>query len=102
MRTCAARAGLIRNLVSRRFGIEVELAAYVAKTRARLFEVPISYYPRTRLEGKKISWKDGVAALRHLVYFNCVRSFESAFTNLPQKYWPSASANPMNHGRKES
>ena len=66
METCYKlfRADLLKsmNLVSKRFGIEVEFAAYVAKTRARLFELPISYYPRTRLEGKKINWKDGVAA----------------------------------------
>jgi glycosyltransferase involved in cell wall biosynthesis len=99
METCykVFRADLLKsmNLVSKRFGIEVELAAYVAKTRARLFEVPISYYPRTRLEGKKINWKDGVAALWHLCYFNYGRSFEASFINLPRSYWPSASANPM-------
>ena len=92
METCykVFRADLLKsmNLVSKRFGVEVELSAYVAKTRARLFEIPISYYPRTRLEGKKINWKDGVAALRHLVYFNYCRSFSSAFTHLPEKYHP--------------
>jgi glycosyltransferase involved in cell wall biosynthesis len=98
METCykVFRADLLKsmNLVSRRFGIEVELAANVAKTRARLFEIPISYYPRTRLEGKKINWKDGVAAIRHLVYFNFIRTFKEAFTNLPERYHPSTSANP--------
>jgi glycosyltransferase involved in cell wall biosynthesis len=102
METCykVFRADLLKsmNLVSRRFGIEVELAAYVAKTRARLFEIPISYYPRTRLEGKKINWKDGIAALRHLVYFNMMRSFKKSFTDLPQKYHPTASANPALRG----
>jgi glycosyltransferase involved in cell wall biosynthesis len=98
METCykVFRADLLKsmNLVSKRFGIEVELAAYVAKTRARLFELPISYYPRTRLEGKKINWKDGVAALRHLVFFNFYRSYARAFTDLPEKYRPAASVNP--------
>jgi glycosyltransferase involved in cell wall biosynthesis len=102
METCykVFRADLLKsmNLVSKRFGIEVELAAYVAKTRARLFEIPISYYPRTRLEGKKINWKDGVAALRHLIYFNMMRSFKRSFTALPQKYRPTASANPARRG----
>jgi len=99
METCykVFRADLLKsmNLVSQRFGIEVELAAYVAKTSARLFEIPISYYPRTRLEGKKINWKDGLAALRHLVYFNFARSFKDCFTNLPAAYRPETSANPM-------
>jgi len=92
METCykVFRSDLLKsmNLVSRRFGIEVELAAYVAKTRARLFEIPISYFPRTHLEGKKITWKDGAAALWHLIYFNYGRPFEECFTNLPSEYVP--------------
>ncbi len=92
METCykVFRADLLKsmNLTSQRFGIEVELTACVAKTRARLFELPISYCPRTRLEGKKISWKDGFAALRHLVYYNCFRSLEDSFTGLPESYRP--------------
>jgi glycosyltransferase involved in cell wall biosynthesis len=97
METCykVFRADLLKamNLVSKRFGIEVELAAYVAKTRARLTEVPISYHPRTRVEGKKINWKDGVAALRHLIYFNWFRSYARAFSNLREKYYSTASTN---------
>ena len=95
METCYKifRADLLKamNLTSRRFGIEVELTACVAKTRARVFEFPISYSPRTRLEGKKISWKDGFAALRHLVYYNCFRSLEDSFTSLPERYAPRPS-----------
>jgi glycosyltransferase involved in cell wall biosynthesis len=101
METCykVFRADFVKsmNLTSKRFGIEVELAAYVAKTSARLFEIPISYYPRTRLEGKKINWKDGLAAIRHLVYFNFCRSFNESFTDLPMQYHPDHSANPMAH-----
>jgi glycosyltransferase involved in cell wall biosynthesis len=74
------------NLQSKRFGIEVELTAYVAKTQARLYELPIRYYPRTVLQGKKINWKDGVAALWHLVRFNFMIDIHQAFTNLPQRY----------------
>lgn len=73
-------------LRSKRFGVEVELTAYIAKTAARVFEVPISYYPRTYLQGKKINWKDGVAALYHLVVFNWLTSVEQAFEGLPEKY----------------
>lgn len=90
METCykVFRADLLKamRLQSKRFGIEVELTAYVAKTRARIFELPIHYYPRTRLQGKKISWKDGVAALYHLYRFNRRVKPASAFHNLPERY----------------
>jgi len=78
-------------LQSKRFGIEVEFTAYVAKTRARVFELPISYFPRTRLQGKKINWKDGVAALGHLIRFNWMTGIDDAFDlrKLPTKYFPS-------------
>jgi glycosyltransferase involved in cell wall biosynthesis len=90
METCykVFRADLLKamNLKSKRFGIEVELTAYLGKVRARIQERPISYFPRTRLQGKKINWKDGVAALKHLFYFNFYVSFDKAFTNLPERY----------------
>lgn len=83
METCykVFKAELLKsmNLTSKRFGIEVEMTAYLGKTRARIYELPISYYPRTRLQGKKINWKDGVAALFHLVRFNLFTSPEKAF-----------------------
>jgi glycosyltransferase involved in cell wall biosynthesis len=90
METCykAFRADLLKsmNLTSRRFGIEVEMTAYVAKTNAFLVEVPISYNPRTKQEGKKINWTDGMAALYHLVRFNYFVNTQTAFSHLPQKY----------------
>ena len=90
METCYKifRSDLIKamNLTSRRFGIEVQMTAYLAKTRARIHELPIRYYPRTRLQGKKINWKDGVAALVHLIRFNLLTSRDKAFTNLPERY----------------
>ncbi|MCB0404106.1 MAG: glycosyltransferase family 2 protein [Bdellovibrionales bacterium] len=73
-------------LRSQRFGIEVELTAYVAKVRARVFELPIRYYPRTRLGGKKISWKDGFAALWHLVHYNLFTPLQKAFRTVPARY----------------
>lgn len=96
METCykVFRSDIIQNmnLTSRRFGIEVELTAYVAKIRARIYELPIHYFPRTRLQGKKISWKDGVAALWHLFRFNRMVRAEQAFTEqLPAKYRVSRS-----------
>lgn len=74
------------NLTSKRFGIEIELTAYIAKTRARIYEIPIRYYPRTQLQGKKINWKDGVAALFHLYKFNFTVKFAEAFRELPHHY----------------
>jgi glycosyltransferase involved in cell wall biosynthesis len=92
METCYKifRADLLKGmrLKSRRFGIEVELTAYVAKTRARIHELPISYYPRTVLQGKKINWKDGVAALVHLVRFNTFTGLNEAFDRVPERYLP--------------
>jgi len=57
-------------LRSNRFAIEPEITAKVAKRRVRIFEVPISYYGRTYAEGKKIGWKDGVAAVWAIVRYN--------------------------------
>lgn len=91
METCYKlfRTDLVQamQLRSDRFGFEVEVTAYVAKVRVRVFELPISYSPRTRLAGKKISWRDGVAALWHLVFFNLLVSPERAFgAGLPERY----------------
>lgn len=67
METCykAFRADILRTmpLRSNRFGIEPEVTAKVAKRSCRLYEVPISYRGRSYSEGKKINWKDGVAAI---------------------------------------
>jgi len=57
-------------LVSDRFGFEPEITAKVAKLKVRVFEVGIRYHGRTYEEGKKITWKDGVAALWHILRFN--------------------------------
>jgi glycosyltransferase involved in cell wall biosynthesis len=74
--TCykAFRAGVIKplRLTSRGFGMEVEITAMVCKTRARTYEVPISYYGRTYEEGKKIGYFDGGMALWYIVYYNLV------------------------------
>ena len=57
------------NLKSNRFGFEPEITVKLAKKRCRFYEVPISYYGRTYEEGKKITWKDGIAALYYLIRF---------------------------------
>jgi hypothetical protein len=48
---------------SRGFGMEAEVTAKLLRRRVRPYEVPISYRARTRDEGKKITWKDGVEAV---------------------------------------
>jgi glycosyltransferase involved in cell wall biosynthesis len=94
METCykLARVDLVlpMRLHARRFEFEIEITAYVAKTGARVYELPISYHPRTRAMGKKISWRDGVAALWYLVRFNLLTSRRSAFSELPARYRPTA------------
>ncbi len=76
METCykAVRGELARSLVPRlhadRFGFEPELTARLSRADARIFEVPISYSGRTYAEGKKIGWRDGVAAFWHITRFN--------------------------------
>ena len=57
-------------LRSSRFGIEPELTAKLARRKARIYEVPISYHGRTYADGKKIGWKDGFAALWAIVRYN--------------------------------
>ena len=76
METCykAMRGEVARKiqpeLQSDRFGFEPEITARLARAKARIFEVPISYAGRTYAEGKKINWKDGVAAFWHILKFN--------------------------------
>ncbi|HSU14997.1 glycosyltransferase family 2 protein [Longimicrobium sp.] len=74
METCykMVRADLMKRLPlrSRRFGIEPELTALLARSRARVYEVPISYAGRTYAEGKKIGWRDGFAAFWHIARAN--------------------------------
>jgi glycosyltransferase involved in cell wall biosynthesis len=52
-----------------RFGFEPEFTAKVAKNNFRIYEVPISYNGRDYSEGKKITWKDGVAAIWYIIKF---------------------------------
>jgi glycosyltransferase involved in cell wall biosynthesis len=55
------------DLVSRRFDFDAEFTVKVARGRFRVFEVPVSYFARSRVEGKKIRLRDGLSALRALV-----------------------------------
>ena len=56
-------------LKSKRFGFEPEITVKLAKKGCRFYEVPIAYHGRTYEEGKKITWKDGVAALYCMIRF---------------------------------
>ena len=71
----AFRGDLVRSieLVSDDFRFEPEITAKILRRGARLYEVPISYYGRTYAEGKKITWRDGVLAVRALVQFRFSR-----------------------------
>jgi glycosyltransferase involved in cell wall biosynthesis len=91
METCykVFRAEILKNIVltSKRFGFEPEITAKIARLRLRVSEVPISYYPRNYMEGKKITWKDGFAAMWHLIYFNFFHSSKNTFRkSMPEKY----------------
>ena len=74
METCykAVRSPLMKSLLltSDRFGFEPEITARLAQASARVWEISISYSGRTYAEGKKIGWKDGVAAIWHILRSN--------------------------------
>jgi glycosyltransferase involved in cell wall biosynthesis len=76
METCykAFRADILRRipLRSNRFGLEPELTAKVAHLRCRIYEIPISYRGRMYGEGKKIGWRDAIAALWTILRFAVV------------------------------
>ena len=74
METCykVIRSDLLKRLplTSNRFGFEVEITARLSQAGARIWELPISYSGRTYAEGKKITWRDGFAALFHVIHYN--------------------------------
>jgi glycosyltransferase involved in cell wall biosynthesis len=65
------RAELLKQvqLCSNRFGFEPEITVKMAQLDCRIYEVPISYHGRTYAEGKKINWRDGIAALLHILRY---------------------------------
>jgi hypothetical protein len=67
------------DLQSNRFGFEPEFTAKIAKANLRVYEMPISYDGRTYKEGKKITWKDGIAAFYHILYFNVSAGYFYSF-----------------------
>lgn len=74
----AFRAPTIKSIAprlrSKGFGFEPEVTARLAKIpNIRIAEVGISYWGRTYIEGKKISWKDGVRAIGQIVYYHLIQ-----------------------------
>jgi glycosyltransferase involved in cell wall biosynthesis len=65
----AFRTEILRSLDLRQndFGIEPEITAKICKRKLRVYELPIAYYGRTYAEGKKITWRDGLKAIRVLL-----------------------------------
>jgi glycosyltransferase involved in cell wall biosynthesis len=82
METCykAFTASALRMipLESNRFGIEPEIAAKVARNRLRMYEVPINYNGRSYEEGKKITWRDGIAALWFIIKYRFSSNYSDA------------------------
>lgn len=86
--TCykAFRGEIIRNMIitSSGFGFEIEVTAKVAKLKCAIYEVPISYYGRTYEEGKKIGFKDGLAALWYILKFNLMVDLKNSYRAAPK------------------
>lgn len=74
METCykAFKREIIQSvdIEEKRFGFEPEITAKIAKMKIRIKEVPISYYPRTNAEGKKIGFRDGLRAIYCIVKYH--------------------------------
>ena len=74
METCykMVRADLFTSLTLEctRFGFEPEITAKLAARRARIYEIPIAYTARPYDQGKKIGWRDGVAAFWYILKYN--------------------------------
>ncbi|NOY88101.1 MAG: glycosyltransferase family 2 protein [FCB group bacterium] len=77
METCykAFNRDLIQSIdiEENRFGFEPEITAKIAKRKARIYEIGISYYGRTYGEGKKINWKDGIKAVWCIIKYNLLK-----------------------------
>lgn len=58
------------DLKEKRFGFEPEITAKISKMNLKIYEVGIKYYGRSYKEGKKITWKDGLSAIRCIIYYN--------------------------------
>lgn len=86
----AFRGEIIRNMIitSSGFGFEIEVSAKAAKLKCSIYEVPISYHGRTYEQGKKVGWKDGVAALWYIFRFNLFCSLRGSYRVMPTPSMP--------------
>ena len=95
--TCykAFRGEIIRSMTitSSGFGFEIEVTAKVAKLKCAVYEVPISYYGRTYEEGKKIGFKDGVAALFYILKYNLMTNLQESYREIPKTLLQEKSGN---------
>jgi glycosyltransferase involved in cell wall biosynthesis len=66
------RSNIIKNinLNENRFGFEPEITAKISKQKLRIYEVGIKYYGRKYSDGKKITWKDGISAIKCIIKYN--------------------------------
>jgi len=91
METCykMVRTDLLKSLPlsADRFGIEPELTARLAQAQARIYELPISYHGRSYADGKKINWKDGVAALWYIFRSNLLGPKAEPWSPPPTAPW---------------
>ncbi|MBA2707599.1 MAG: glycosyltransferase family 2 protein [Gemmatimonadaceae bacterium] len=100
METCykVVRTDLFKSLplTSDRFGFEPELTARLSQANARIYEVAISYSGRTYAEGKKIGWRDGVAAFWHIARSNLLPPYavEMTMRALPPRAADEARPSP--------
>ena len=91
METCYKlfRRDLLQNikLEANRFGFEPEITAKISKLDVHILEMPISYYERNYSDGKKISWRDGLAALWFIFRFNVLtRREDFVLPGMPERY----------------
>ena len=106
METCykLIRTDLMRSLPleSDRFGFEPEITARLAQSRARIYEMPISYSGRTYAEGKKVRWTDGAAAVWHIVKFNVLSAKAPVYQAGQRAIRPSAPQSAVSRSSSES
>jgi len=57
-------------LKENRFGFEPEITAKISKKNLRIYEIGVKYFGRKYEDGKKITWKDGFAAIFCIIYYN--------------------------------
>lgn len=90
METCykVFRAEILKpiRLECNRFGFEPEITAKIAKLKVRVHEYPVQYFPRNYMEGKKINWKDGVAAIWFIIKFNTRGQNDPSIRDVPARY----------------